>query len=110
MLREYPPDMPWITVRLKNQAFAMPSDDVREMIQLGEVFAVPQVPEYVRGVINLRGSIIPLIDLRTRMVAADGLSPSGKFHIDLALADGGSAIRGGAAGKENGNQQKYSHH
>ena len=45
----------------------MPSATVREMFPLGEVSAVPNAPAYVRGVINLRGNIMPLIDLRMRL-------------------------------------------
>ncbi len=39
---------------------------VREIIGMMEVTVVPQVPEYVKGVINLRGKVIPVIDLRLK--------------------------------------------
>jgi purine-binding chemotaxis protein CheW len=39
---------------------------VREIIRLTNITAIPQMPDYVRGVINLRGKIIPVIDLRLR--------------------------------------------
>jgi len=39
---------------------------VREIIRLTSITAVPQMPNYVRGVINLRGRIIPVLDLRLR--------------------------------------------
>jgi chemotaxis signal transduction protein len=67
MLREYPPEMPWVIVELKNQGFALATYDVREMILLPDVAAIPNVPEFVRGVINLRGRAMPLVDLRKRM-------------------------------------------
>jgi len=39
---------------------------VREIIRLTSITAVPQMPDYVKGVINLRGKIIPVMDLRLR--------------------------------------------
>ena len=40
---------------------------MREIIQMMDVTSVPHVARYVRGVINLRGKVIPVIDLRTRL-------------------------------------------
>jgi len=40
---------------------------VREIIGIQEVTAVPHTPEYVRGVINLRGKVIPVLDLRSKL-------------------------------------------
>jgi len=39
---------------------------VREIIRLADITPVPQMPDYVRGVINLRGKIVPVVDLRLR--------------------------------------------
>ena len=39
---------------------------VREIMKVMEITAIPQVPAYVRGVINLRGKVIPVIDLRLK--------------------------------------------
>ncbi|MDR3600684.1 MAG: chemotaxis protein CheW [Desulfosporosinus sp.] len=51
---------------LGQEEYAMPIEVVREITRLGEVRAVPQAPAYVRGLINLRGLAIPLIDLHVR--------------------------------------------
>jgi len=64
---EHLPDMPWAIVQLKNQSFAIAAQDMREMLLLPEVAALPDVPDYVRGVINLRGRVLPLVDLRKRI-------------------------------------------
>jgi purine-binding chemotaxis protein CheW len=40
---------------------------VQEIIRVGHITSVPNAPEFIRGVINLRGKIIPVIDLRRRM-------------------------------------------
>jgi purine-binding chemotaxis protein CheW len=39
---------------------------VREIIRLTQITSVPQMPQYIRGVINLRGKLIPVLDLRLR--------------------------------------------
>jgi DNA-binding transcriptional MocR family regulator len=45
----------------------IPLEAVQEMVSMPPVTAVPRVPPYVRGVINLRGSVVPLIDLRVML-------------------------------------------
>ena len=39
---------------------------VREIIKMMDITAVPQVPQHVKGVINLRGKVIPVVDLRLK--------------------------------------------
>lgn len=51
---------------LGEEEYAVPIDVVREITRLGEVRAIPQAPSYIRGLINLRGKAIPLIDLHVR--------------------------------------------
>lgn len=41
---------------------------ILEVVQLQEITEIPNMPDYIKGVINLRGSIIPIIDLRERFV------------------------------------------
>ncbi len=58
---------PYVLVKLREGLFALPSAQVVEMVLLSGVSAVPQVPPHVRGVINLRGKVLPLVDLRRRL-------------------------------------------
>lgn len=58
---------PYIVFRLGGNAYAIPALLVKTMIETPKVIPIPRVPPYVRGVVNLRGSILSLIDLRTRM-------------------------------------------
>lgn len=51
---------------LGQEEYAMPIEVVREITRLAEVRTIPQAPAYVRGLINLRGKAIPLIDLHVR--------------------------------------------
>jgi len=56
----------YLTFRLGGESYAIPVLHVREIIQPTTITAVPQMPDAVRGVINLRGKIIPVMDLRRR--------------------------------------------
>ena len=53
--------------RLQGEQFAVSTNHVREMVAMTKVVTVPRAPHYIRGVINLRGQVIPVIDLRLRM-------------------------------------------
>lgn len=55
-----------VTFELFGETFALPILDVREVIHLPNITPVPQAPNFVEGVINLRGQIIPIVDLRRR--------------------------------------------
>jgi len=56
----------YLTFILGSGAFGIPILKVREIIRLLEITPIPRMPEYVRGVINLRGKIVPVIDLRMK--------------------------------------------
>ncbi len=55
-----------VTFELFGEVFALPILDVREIIRITVITPVPQAPAFVEGVINLRGQIIPIVDLRKR--------------------------------------------
>jgi purine-binding chemotaxis protein CheW len=59
--------MPWVIAQLGTQLFGLHCSGVREMVISPEVSAVPGVPGYIKGVINLRGRVTPLVDLRLRL-------------------------------------------
>ena len=61
----------YLTFALQKESYGIDVLAVREIIRLTNITAVPQVPHYVKGVINLRGKIIPVIDLRLRFGFAD---------------------------------------
>ena len=56
----------YLTFALGPEEFGLEILKVREIIGYMEITAVPQTPAYVRGVINLRGKVIPVVDLRTK--------------------------------------------
>lgn len=56
----------YISFRLGSEEFAIHVLQVREIVGIQEITAVPQTPHGVKGVINLRGKVIPVVDLRIR--------------------------------------------
>jgi purine-binding chemotaxis protein CheW len=61
----------YLTFTLANEDYGLEILKVREIIGMMDITAIPQTPEYVKGVINLRGRVIPVIDLRLKF----GLPP-----------------------------------
>jgi len=56
----------YLTFLLRGQVYAVTIGSVREINRVGEITPVPQAPEFVAGVINLRGKVIPVVDLRLK--------------------------------------------
>ncbi len=56
----------YLTFGLGNEEFAIQVLRVREIIGVQQITSIPQAPGYVKGVINLRGRVIPVVDLRLR--------------------------------------------
>jgi purine-binding chemotaxis protein CheW len=56
----------FLTFRLGDEEYGLGILNVREIIGVIDITPLPQTPDYVKGVINLRGKIIPVMELRTR--------------------------------------------
>jgi purine-binding chemotaxis protein CheW len=63
----YGGEKPWVIVEVNHHLFALSAAWMRQLMLLPEVTAVPELPEYVRGVICVRGQVLPLVDLRRRV-------------------------------------------
>lgn len=61
------PTEKYLTFFIEGQLFAIQSSQVVEIIRMQPITFMPKLPPYVKGVINLRGKIVPLIDLRLRL-------------------------------------------
>lgn len=61
----------YLTFYLDKQLFGIPIADVVQIISIQDIIALPDSPYYVKGIINLRGSIIPIIDARIRLAKAE---------------------------------------
>jgi purine-binding chemotaxis protein CheW len=57
----------YLTFQLQTQQYGIPIVIVREINRITEITTVPRSPAYVAGVINLRGKVIPVVDLRLKL-------------------------------------------
>lgn len=56
----------YLTFKLDNEIYAMDITTVREVLDIIQITKVPRMPDFMCGVINLRGSVVPVVDLRTK--------------------------------------------
>jgi len=56
----------YLTFKLQDEIFALDISTVREVLDFTVITKVPRTPAFMRGVINLRGSVVPVIDLRLK--------------------------------------------
>jgi purine-binding chemotaxis protein CheW len=56
----------YLTFQLGEEVFAVDVSHVREILEFTTVTKVPRTPDYMRGVINLRGSVVPVLDMRLK--------------------------------------------
>ena len=59
-------DLSIVVFRLGDESFGMRLHEVREIIMVGQITPVPRAPAFVEGVLNLRGEVMPVLDLRSR--------------------------------------------
>ena len=88
----------YITFKLGDELFAIDVARVREVLDLSEITRVPTAPPYMRGVVNVRGSAIPVVDLRLKFglpAVADSVNTR-IVVLELEL-DGELATVGGLA-------------
>lgn len=79
----------YLCFRLSNEEYGMPILNVREIIGMMDFAVVPQTHAYVRGIINLRGKIVPIIDLRSKF-GLDELAYDERTCIIIVEANGGN--------------------
>ncbi len=58
--------MQLVSFRLAQEEYGVEITKVQEIILMGEITRVPQTPDYIKGLINLRSTVIPIVDLRLR--------------------------------------------
>ncbi len=56
----------YLTFRLENEDYGLDIEYVKEIVGVQKITLVPDMPEWVKGVINLRGTVIPVMDVRAR--------------------------------------------
>ncbi len=76
-----------IAFQLDREEYGVPVAGVREVSRVAEITRVPQAPEHIRGVMNLRGRILPVLELRTRLGHAP-LVPGPRARVVVAEVHG----------------------
>ncbi len=64
----------YLTFRLGHESYGIAVLKIREIIRLTPITTVPQMPAFVKGVINLRGKVVPVVDLRLKFSLAEAES------------------------------------
>jgi purine-binding chemotaxis protein CheW len=72
--------------RVGKENFGVPIGIVHEIVRMMDITEIPDSPTYIEGVINLRGKIIPVVDLRKRF--AEEIEPNRRNRIMVAELDG----------------------
>lgn len=89
---------PYLTFSLGKEMFALNVDSVKEILELSEITEVPQSPHFMRGILNLRGNVLPVIDtrikfgmpptedtLKTRVIVIDIEGREGSLHVGAVV-------------------------
>jgi purine-binding chemotaxis protein CheW len=81
----------YMTFRLAREEYGLEILKVRELIGFMEITRIPRSPEHVRGVINLRGKVIPVVDLRLKfgMAKAEPTNQTVIIVVQLSADNGG---------------------
>lgn len=76
----------YIRFSLGEEEYAMPLLRVREVIAMPDITSIPQTPSYFLGIMNLRGQVITILDLRTKL----GIKPANTSEVAVIICDLGS--------------------
>jgi purine-binding chemotaxis protein CheW len=88
----------YLTFRLGDEVFAIDVAHVREVLDLTEITRVPTTPSYMRGVVNVRGSAVPVVDMRLKFGLPQAQDTVNTRIVVLELLlDGALAVVGGLA-------------
>jgi purine-binding chemotaxis protein CheW len=85
----------YLAFRLGKEDFAIQVLKVREIVGIQDITSVPQMPGYVKGVINLRGKVIPVVDLRLKFGLPEREYTQRTCIIVVQVHSGGVAIQSG---------------
>jgi len=88
----------YLTFRLEDEVFALEISKVREVLDFTAITKVPRTPEFMRGVINLRGNVVPVVDMRLKfgMTKTEKTVNTCIIIVEIAL-DGDTTVLGALA-------------
>lgn len=78
----------YLTFQLAGETYALAILGIKEIIEYGQLTAVPMMPAWIRGVINLRGSVVPVVDLGVRFGGAPTAVHKRSCIVILEVATG----------------------
>jgi len=85
----------YLTFQLANEEFGIRVLKVREIMGIQEITAVPQTPAHIKGVINLRGKVVPVVDLRLKFgVVAAGYTQRTCIIVTQVQGENGPVMMG----------------
>lgn len=88
----------YITFKLGDELFAINVAQVREVLELSQITRVPTAPDYMRGVVNVRGKAIPVVDLRLKFGLPSTTDTVNSRIVVMELElDGEATVVGGIA-------------
>jgi len=80
----------YLTFVLGKESYGIPVLKIREIISMLHITPVPQMPDYVKGVINLRGKVIPVIDLRVKFCLTNTELTDNTCIVVVQISQGGT--------------------
>ena len=86
----------YLTFSLNDETYGVDVLQVREVMDAVSVTRVPRSPDYLLGVINLRGSVVPVVDLKKKFQLPAGVSTRDRCIVVLELLCGGETLLVGA--------------
>ena len=88
----------YLTFRLEEEIFALDISKVREVLDFTGITKVPRTPDFMRGVINLRGSVVPVVDMRLKfgMTRTERTVNTCIIIVEISL-DGDTTVLGALA-------------
>ncbi len=88
----------YLTFKLEDEIFAIDVSQVREVLDITTITKVPQTPDFMRGVINVRGSVVPVVDMRRKfgMPPVDNTTDTRIVVMEVTM-DGETIILGAQA-------------
>jgi purine-binding chemotaxis protein CheW len=80
----------YLTFSMGDEDYAVPVCDVREVLSVPKVTRIPRMPPYLKGVVNLRGSVVPILDLKLKFgLGETAITPAtGIIVVEIPYGDG----------------------
>jgi purine-binding chemotaxis protein CheW len=86
----------YLTFQLGDEVFALDVSRVREILEFTRITQVPKTPDYMKGVINLRGNVVPVVDMRLKLGLAETIKTVDTCIVVVEVLSEGENIVMGA--------------